>query len=223
MKDSLEKLVAGLIRTGQFDPPEDPATPRGRIARAALELFAERSYEGTTTKEIARRARTTERTLFKHFVSKEKLFAQTVFPAFLRALTPVVQDSEARELLSRGDDFRTTLRAILVNRITIAAQHPTLFVMIWRELLARPAFRAAHSEIFAKRGKPVVDSFIARGRNSGQLGAAPTDVIFRAIGGQLIGYLVTRLVLAPERVWDTEADAEQILEIIMSGIGRSPS
>lgn len=219
LKESLEKLVAGLIAKGQFEPPDDPKTPRGRIARAALELFAARSYEGTTTKEIARRARTTERTLFKHFGSKEKLFAQTVFPAFLRALTPVVQDPEVRELLSGEDDFRSTLRALLVNRIAVATRHPTLFIMMWRELLARPAFRAAHAKVFARRGQPVLDAFIARGRERGELQGVPTDVIYRTIWGQLISYLVTRLVLAPERAWDTEADAEQILDIIMNGIG----
>lgn len=37
--------------------------------------------------------------------------------------------------------------------------------------------------------------------------------------GQLVAYLVTRLVLAPEQRWDTEVDVDQILELIMRGIG----
>jgi AcrR family transcriptional regulator len=222
LKQSLEKLVADLIATGKFESAGDPATPRARIARAALELFAEHSYEGTTTKAIARRARTTERTLFKHFGSKDRLFAETVFPAFLKALAPVVTDPKMQQPdLARTDDFRATLRTLLVNRITAATQHPSLIIMIWRELLIRPAFRSAYGMLFAQQVKPIFDAFVARGRDSGQLRDVPTEVVFRTILGQLIGYLVARLVIAPERAWDTEPDADQILETILQGVGKA--
>lgn len=214
-KGPLEKFIAELIATGTFDSENDPETPRGRIAIAALELFAGQSYEATTTKAIAQRARTTERTLFKHFVSKDQLYARTVFPALLRALVPEVQGA-----LSGSGDFRTMLRALLVNRITVASRSPALFIMIWRELLTRPAFRSAHQAVITEHVKPGLDALIARGQVSGELRDLPADVILRAINAQLVGYLVVRLVIAPARTWDTEADADQILETILHGIGR---
>ncbi|HVS86414.1 MAG TPA: TetR family transcriptional regulator, partial [Gaiellaceae bacterium] len=49
---------------------------RGRLAQAALELFAERGFDGTTVADIAERAGLTERTFFRHFADKrEVLFA----------------------------------------------------------------------------------------------------------------------------------------------------
>src|SRR5258708_12931612 len=49
---------------------------RGRLERAALELYGERGYEQTTVAEIAARAGLTERTFFRHFADKrEVLFA----------------------------------------------------------------------------------------------------------------------------------------------------
>jgi AcrR family transcriptional regulator len=48
---------------------------RARLLRAALELFAERGYDGTTAADIARRADVTERTYYRHFPDKrEALF-----------------------------------------------------------------------------------------------------------------------------------------------------
>ncbi|MFJ2953336.1 TetR/AcrR family transcriptional regulator [Streptomyces sp. NBC_00669] len=49
---------------------------RGRLGKAALELFDERGYEQTTVAEIANRAGLTERTFFRHYADKrEVLFA----------------------------------------------------------------------------------------------------------------------------------------------------
>jgi AcrR family transcriptional regulator len=49
---------------------------RGRLEKAALELYGEHGYEQTTVAEIAQRAGLTERTFFRHFADKrEVLFA----------------------------------------------------------------------------------------------------------------------------------------------------
>jgi AcrR family transcriptional regulator len=67
---------------------------RGRLERAALELFAERGYDGTTVADIAERAGVTKRTFFRHFSDKrEALFAgsdafQALFLDGLRAAPP---------------------------------------------------------------------------------------------------------------------------------------
>jgi AcrR family transcriptional regulator len=46
---------------------------RGRIARAALELYGKRGFEHTTVAEIAKRAGVTERTFFRHFADKREV------------------------------------------------------------------------------------------------------------------------------------------------------
>ena len=46
---------------------------RGRLAKAAMELYAERGFEQTTVAEIAARAGLTERTFFRHFADKREV------------------------------------------------------------------------------------------------------------------------------------------------------
>ena len=53
---------------GRWEP-----NARGRLAQAALELYAERGFEETTVAEIAERAGLTERTFFRHFADKREV------------------------------------------------------------------------------------------------------------------------------------------------------
>ena len=46
---------------------------RGRLERAALELYGERGFENTTVAEIAARAGVTERTFFRHYSDKREV------------------------------------------------------------------------------------------------------------------------------------------------------
>src|ERR1700730_16163890 len=61
-----------MIRSmGRWDPDA-----RGRLTRAATELYLERGFDQATVAEIAKRAGLTERTFFRHFADKrEVLFA----------------------------------------------------------------------------------------------------------------------------------------------------
>lgn len=63
-------------------PPTEPDSrakdTRERILDAAARVFAENGYARTTTKALATAAGITEMTLFRHFGSKENLFAALV-------------------------------------------------------------------------------------------------------------------------------------------------
>src|SRR6202047_4369135 len=102
---------------------------RGRLERAALELYSERGFEQTTVAEIAERAGLTERTFFRHFTDKrEVLFAgsgelqdllvQTVADARARA-TPLDAVAAGIEAIgtvlqeSRGHAFARQRQSIV--------------------------------------------------------------------------------------------------------------
>ena len=63
-------------RRQQPDPDRLPGSAvRQRILDTAIKLFAQKGFRGTTTKEIALAAAVNEVTIFRHFASKQELYA----------------------------------------------------------------------------------------------------------------------------------------------------
>lgn len=57
--------------------PGEPST-RDRILAAAVELFSERGYEGTSVRQITRRVNLSESALYRHFKGKEELLGEII-------------------------------------------------------------------------------------------------------------------------------------------------
>ena len=71
-----------------------------RLQQAAMELFLEKGYEGTTVEEIAQRAELTQRTFFRYFTDKrEVLFYKT--EEFEAAVVDGVRQGKAADPLER--------------------------------------------------------------------------------------------------------------------------
>lgn len=82
---------------------------REKILRAATEMFSEKGYPVTTTREISERAGVTEITVFRHFGNKETLFSEV-----LSAQSP---------LSVLDHDFDDHVRGELRSDLTYFAQH----------------------------------------------------------------------------------------------------
>ncbi|MBV9996147.1 MAG: TetR/AcrR family transcriptional regulator [Caulobacteraceae bacterium] len=79
--------VAGSARARR-----SAAVTRALVIGAARALFEERGYAGTTTRDIAQRAGTSEVALFRIFKSKAKLFESAVFEPFDRFIRAYAEE-----------------------------------------------------------------------------------------------------------------------------------
>lgn len=68
--------------SGPRRPRRSSVEVRSRILSAALALFAERGYGGTTTREIAHRAEVAEAVMFRIYPNKQALFEAAVIQPF---------------------------------------------------------------------------------------------------------------------------------------------
>jgi AcrR family transcriptional regulator len=140
-----------FLSMGRWEPDA-----RGRMIRAAMELFAERGFEETTAGDIAERAGVTERTFFRHFADKrEVLFdgsrtmERTAYDAILAA--PAVHsplDAALAGMVAAGGLLEDR-RDHAVRRSRIVAANPSLQE---RELLKLAAMADTTAEALRARG-----------------------------------------------------------------------
>ncbi|GGK77847.1 TetR/AcrR family transcriptional regulator [Mangrovihabitans endophyticus] len=104
---------------------------RGRLERAALDLFTEQGYDRTTVAQIAQRANLTERSFYRWFADKrEVLFAgDELAEKFLAAIDAVPAGTGALPTLLAAFAVTPQVlrpRAYLCERAAIIAANPPL-------------------------------------------------------------------------------------------------
>lgn len=144
-------VITTLVGMGRWEPDA-----RGRMIRAAVQLFAERGFEQTTASDIAARAGVTERTFFRHFADKrEVLFdgsatmRRAAYDAILAApadLPPL--DAALAGMIAAGGLLEDR-HDHAVRRSRIIATNPSLQE---RELLKLASMTDATAEALRKRG-----------------------------------------------------------------------
>jgi len=102
----LPRRINNPARTGreQLETDRSPGSAvRRRILDTAIKLFAQKGFRGTTTKEIALAAAVNEVTIFRHFASKQELYAAILdSKSSGPRLTTYLADLE--QLAARRDD-----------------------------------------------------------------------------------------------------------------------
>ncbi|MDT8911335.1 helix-turn-helix domain-containing protein [Amycolatopsis sp. PS_44_ISF1] len=138
----------------------------GRLAVAALELFAERGYEDTTVIEIAERAGLTKSTFFRHFPDKrEVLFGGTAMAGLLAGgvlaapagATPLEAVAHALDTVG-AEVFTPERREFGARRRAVIAANPELKE---REALKGLGLVAAVIDALERRGVPELTARVA--------------------------------------------------------------
>jgi AcrR family transcriptional regulator len=121
---------------GAAGPPAVLAT-RARVMEAALDLFAEKGFAETTTRELAERLGFTKAALYYHFRTKDELLAALAEPGLgqLRVLVDGIDPSP-------DQDRR---RALLAGYVDMVVSNGRLTQLMSRDpsIGHRPAFAAA--------------------------------------------------------------------------------
>lgn len=104
----MAKVIA-LKKVERF-PQQENGSTKERLLQVATQLFAQKGFHGTSTREITRQARTNLSSLYFHWQSKENLYI-AVYRHMFELLTEMAQ--EIVELLEDGLHSQKPLEDVL--------------------------------------------------------------------------------------------------------------
>jgi AcrR family transcriptional regulator len=131
---------------------------RGRLAQAAMSLYAERGFENTTVAEIAERAGLTERTFFRHFADKREVLFEgsaTLQELLVDAVADAPDSATPLDAVAAGLE---AIAGLLQERHAFARQRRAIIAatpeLQERELIKLAALASALADTLRERGVP---------------------------------------------------------------------
>jgi AcrR family transcriptional regulator len=179
------------------------------ILKAAMRVFAEKSYAGASIREICMVAGVTKPVLYYHFRSKEHLYQELLIDIF----------DGFRKGLLRAAKFKGTLREKLVNYLHSEFQetlkHPVLTRFLFRIMFSPSADNPFFNFIEEfERQREVIGGFFAGGYKSGQDRRNARFYATVLIGMELIAVMEHFFT---ERPTLTRRNAERYVDFLLRG------
>ena len=201
--------------------PGPPPTKHLDVLQAAARLFAARGVAQTSTRDIATAAKTTERTLFKHYGSKDLLVRAVIDQAVVAQLAPTSLDDLRRLIEAHDGDMQAWHITLLAQRADALSKSPELARLLLVELLRDDVLRARFAEQWhASAWRPLVELFKRLQRDqkiANDVGAETLARVFLSIN---LGYLISRFVLAPDLKWNDPREQAALAKIFAQGTRR---
>jgi AcrR family transcriptional regulator len=151
---------------------------RARILDAAVDLFAEQGYDGTSVAEVIARAGVAKGGFYHHFASKEDLLYEVYGDLISRQLAGL------DEILARGLPAAQTLRALIVDLVVSTAGSAKQALVFWREMGQLGPQRAEQYRRQRRRYHEAVRRLVREAQARGEFTAvAPPDTVTFTIFG----------------------------------------
>ena len=191
---------------------------RRQIIEAAATLFSRKGFRGTTTREIAGAVGVSEAMLFKHFATKEELYA-----AIIEAKSHVgrLMDTVV-EAAKRGDDAEV-LRTLAREMIARTQTDPTLMRLTFFSALEGHALSDMMFRSRVQQLDDFLSGYIARRIAAGAFrDVDPMQAAWSFIG--MVAYYTQLLELfkqKPPRHLTSDQAVEEMVELFLNGVRRS--
>lgn len=200
---------------------EKNMTPKQiEIIQAAIELISEKGYYNTSTSEIAKRAGVAEGTIFRHYSTKKDLLVKIVTPVITNFAAPMFAEKFVDQVFRKDfAHFEDLMYAFIKNRFEFAQSNIPLLKILMQELAFHPEIQGSYKKVFNEKVYPAFNQTLNFYKEKGELQDLPNETIIRLIVPTIVGFMITRFILQPDKEWDDEAEIKQLISIIMGGVG----
>ena len=195
---------------------EQEKMPAGKkkSMKAAIKLFAQKGFNGTSTVDIAEMAGVSQATLFKYFKTKEELLTEIIMPVI-----PQIFHEFYPELI-KYTKLEEIVAFVVQNRFSFILANQVILKIIFQEALINEHMR---KKIMSRMMSPDLRNQILmfldclKKENPQVNQKLTTTEILRIFVGPTLAYCVQRFVLEQETV-DEDQDLRFIQRQIINGL-----
>ncbi|WP_143462512.1 TetR/AcrR family transcriptional regulator [Levilactobacillus enshiensis] len=174
---------------------------------ASIRLFAEQGYANTSTHQIAVAAHQSEGTMFKHFKSKANILRTALEPLIKQIIPDVEAEFKQDTLNHPTESLHEFLDYFVRNRMAFAAENQDAIKVFFSELLYNESLRQEFIETAREELIAAFKDTVADLQHRHLMIDWPFTEIFRYIIAVIVGYVIDRYVLFPNRDWDDDVEA----------------
>jgi len=204
------------LQSKSSSPRISAADRKASIIRSAAALFGEKGFNGTKTREIASRAGVSEALIFKHFPSKEELYA-----AILLEKSPVPSLLERIQVLANK---RHDLEVFTTIAETIVGGAPDQHLM--RLILFSALENHELSDMFfqnhIRQFYDVLADYIKQRISDGAFQPVEPMVAARAFMGMLIYHRLLTVLFRAPLAQEPQDIVKTFVTVFMNGLTNQP-
>jgi len=215
LKESKETLLDEIMAINE---DEKMTEKQKKIIDAAIEVFSEKGFAGSSTSEIAQRAGVAEGTIFRHYKTKKDLLISIVSPLMINIMAPLLMKQFVKVINTPYESFDDFLRAIYTDRIKFVRANLPLIKILIQEIPFHEDLRNTFKDVI---GKHVINHFIKAIEHYQEQGLIRDDqpeTIVRFMMSSGIGLVVSMMLVVPEMNWDEDIEIERTIKMMMHGL-----
>lgn len=191
---------------------------RADILNAASELFAQRGFRGTTTRDLASHAGVNEAIIFRHFKTKQDLYSAILDSKACEHRQSGCEDMQ--RLTETGDDsevFLSVARQALKNLLEDDAR---FFRLLLYSGLEGHELTEMFYASYVRPGREALAAYIQKRIDEGAFQAVDANLAARAFMGMFVSYALGRAVFRFQHLPQVEPEAalDSFVSIFLSGI-----
>jgi len=188
---------------------------RKRILDAAMKLFSEQGFDGTSTRQIAEAAEINEALIFRHFKTKEDLYWSVLEDRIERR----GRNRRIRQALESGGGTRDVLVSIAEALLDRTADDAAVTRLLFYSALRNPELSDRFFQTYAHQKFELLAEFIERKIFDGELRAVEPMVAARSFMGMIIYHYLVQELFGGGRLKSLEPRelAEEVVDLFLGG------
>ncbi len=195
--------------------------PKGKkkVVLAALKLFAEQGFDGTSTAEIAEESGMSQATIFKYFKTKEELLDFIITP-ILENIVPIYVVEFKNQLAGKQMDLENLIHFVVRNRYQFLVDNQEVALIVISQVLTKDDVKEHFVSMITKRGPSIIQTFSNLMDSTHEIRSDLQPVeIMRLIVSQVLVYFIQNYKILPGRKPnEVDQDLTKIESMIINAI-----